>query len=168
MNVRIIAIPTEVAETVRSTSRSPRYGHPTHTEVAKGYGPCRHCLRYFVVGAEERILFTYDAFEGVESLPLPGPVFIHATACPRYEEESAFPSELLAHPLTLTAYGAGRAFREELAVAGGPVELTIKRLLARPDVDYIVVRDREAGCFDFRIARGRVDGAAADEGAFSC
>jgi hypothetical protein len=168
VNLRIIAIRTEVAETVRRTSRSPRYGHPAHTEVAKGYGPCRHCLRYFAVGEEERILFTYDAFEGVESLPLPGPVFIHTTACPRYEEEGGFPTELLAHPLTLTAYGTGRAFREELAVAGGPIDLTLKRLLARPDVDYVLVSDREAGCFDFRIERGQVDAAAANDQEFSC
>jgi hypothetical protein len=31
----------------------------------------------------------------------------------------------------------------------------LERLLARPDVDYIHVRDTEAGCFDCRIERER-------------
>ena len=155
MDIRVIAIPTEVAEKVRTTSRSPRYGHPAHTEVAKGYGPCRHCLRYFDVGTEERILFTYDSFEGVESLPLPGPIFIHAKACPRYEENGGFPQELLAHPLTLVAYGTGRAFREEGHVRNGEAAPLLERLLARSDVDYVHVRDTEAGCYDFRIERNR-------------
>jgi hypothetical protein len=32
----------------------------------------------------------------------------------------------------------------------------IAELLSRPDVDYIEVRDRNAGCFDFRIERESV------------
>jgi hypothetical protein len=28
------------------------------------------------------------------------------------------------------------------------------KLFGRPEVDYIEVRDREAGCFDFRVERG--------------
>src|SRR5260370_40846694 len=70
---RVVAIPDAVAEKVRATGVSPRYGHPAHAEVAKGYGPCRQCLRDFAVGQERRILFTYDAFTGAEALPLPGP-----------------------------------------------------------------------------------------------
>jgi hypothetical protein len=77
---RVAAIPTKVADLVRSTMRSPGYGHPAHAEVATGYGPCRHCLRDFQVGKERRILFTYDPFHGIEPLPLPGPIFIHEDA----------------------------------------------------------------------------------------
>ena len=55
--LKVVAIPTKVAELVRSTMLSPGYGHPAHREVAKGYGPCRHCLRDFKVVEEERILF---------------------------------------------------------------------------------------------------------------
>ena len=84
---RFIAIPSSVADSVRATLTAPRYGHPAHVEIARGYGPCRHCLRTFRVGREERILFTWDAFEGVETLPQPGPVFIHADSCPRHAED---------------------------------------------------------------------------------
>jgi hypothetical protein len=87
---RVAAIPTKVADLVRSTMRSPGYGHPAHTEIATGYGPCRHCLRDFQLGKDRRILFTYDPFYGIEPLPLPGPIFIHAGACERFPVMEAF------------------------------------------------------------------------------
>jgi hypothetical protein len=155
MNIRVIAITTKLADKVRTTLRSPGYGHPAHTELASGYGPCRHCLRFFAVGEEQRILFTCDAFHGTGALPLPGPVFIHAEACPRYDESAGFPAELLAHPLTLTAYGPDRALREEVQLTAGAPEELVGRLLARPDVDYLIVRDQTAGCYDFRIEANR-------------
>ena len=89
--VRIVAIPTEVAEAVRSTLRAPVYGFPAHAEVATDAAPCRHCLRTTIAGKDRRILFTYDRFAGVEPLPQPGPVYIHADACSRYSEDAGFP-----------------------------------------------------------------------------
>lgn len=148
-----VAIPTPVAETVRATLAAPGYGHPAHVETATGHGPCRHCLRTFHVGQERRILFTYDAFDGVEPLPQPGPVFIHAEECARYDERAGFPDDLRAHPLTLTAFGRGRAHRAEVHVADGAVEAVLDALFARPDVDYVHVRDMEAGCYDLRVTR---------------
>jgi hypothetical protein len=76
--IQVSAIPTAVVEAVRATNESPRYRHPVHIEGATGYGPCRHCLQTFKIGEEQRLLFTYDAFDGIDPLPLPGPVFIHA------------------------------------------------------------------------------------------
>src|SRR5688572_10561985 len=110
---RIVALPTATAAAVRDTGRSPGYGHPTHRERARGHGPCRHCLRTFRIGEEDRILFTYDPFAGAEPLPLPGPVFIHAEPCQRYPEDGGFPAELLEHPLTLNTYARGRKLRAE-------------------------------------------------------
>lgn len=150
---RTIAIPTRLAEAVRATRVSPGYGHPAHAEVAAGYGPCRHCLRTFRVGEERRILFTYDPFHGTETLPLPGPVFIHEDACERFPEDGGFSADLLAHRLTLNAYALGRLLREQVHVEDGAVEAEIGRLLGRGDVDYLHVRDTEAGCFDLRIER---------------
>ena len=80
---RVLAISESTAEKVRSTRKSPGYGHPVHAEIATGYGPCRLCLRDFEVGVDRRLLFTLDPFHGLESQPLPGPVFIHAEHCGR-------------------------------------------------------------------------------------
>ena len=59
---------SNVADEVRRTRRSPGYGHPAHLEVAAGTGPCRCCLRPFVPGKDQRLLFTYrPPGEGDES-----------------------------------------------------------------------------------------------------
>jgi hypothetical protein len=149
---RAVAIGEGLAEKVRSTRRSPGYGHPVHAEVATGYGPCRLCLRDFSVGVERRLLFTLDPFHGLEPFPLPGPVFIHENECDRHPETAGFPADLLSHDLTLVGYARGRILRSEERVSGPEVERAIEHLLARDDVDYLHVRDT-AGCYDLRIER---------------
>jgi hypothetical protein len=150
---RIVAIPQKIADLVRSTRRSPGYGHPAHAEVATGHGPCRLCLRTFEVGADRRLLFTYDPFHGVETLPLPGPVFIHEGECERHPEDGGFPEDLQGHALTLDAYARGGGLKAQEHVPDGRIDSVVDHLLARPEIDYIHVRDTEAGCFDFRIER---------------
>ena len=150
---RVIALDRETARKVRDSRRSPGYGHPVHSEIASGYGPCRVCLRDFEVGVERRLLFTCDPFFRLEPYPLPGPVFIHETECDRHPEDQGFPSDLLAHRLTLVAYGRGRHLRAEERVEPNTAEPAVARLISRPDVDYVHVRDTEAGCYDFRIER---------------
>ena len=151
--IRVIAIPTKTADLVRSTMKSPGYGHPAHTEMASGYGPCRHCLRDFRVDEEKRILFTYDAFYSVEKLPLPGPIFIHAEPCSRYDENAGFPKDMRSHRLTINAYGENRSLLAERFIEDGNVESVIDSFLERSDVKYLHVRDTQAGCYDFRIER---------------
>ncbi len=150
---RVIAMSQDIANAVRATGTSPFGAHPTHVEVARGYGPCRLCLHTFAVGAERRILLTYDAFAGMESLPLPGPVWIHEAACERHAEQAGFPEDVRGHALTLNAYGRGRRLVAVEYVTDGGVDAVLDRLLTRADVDYIHVRDTEAGCYDSRIER---------------
>ena len=151
--VRIVAIPTEVAEAVRSTLRAPVYGFPAHAEVATDAAPCRHCLRTTIAGKDRRILFTYDRFAGVEPLPQPGPVYIHADACSRYSEDAGFPEELRGSPRTLEAYARGRRLLAQEFVSDGKFEQAIEKLFAIPSVDYLQVNSTTAGCFTFRIER---------------
>jgi hypothetical protein len=151
--IRVVAIPTAMAEAVRSSRRAPVYGHPAYSEVGADPAPCRHCLRLITPGVDRRILFTYDRFTGVESLPLPGPVFIHADACERYLESAGFPNELRSSPRTLEGYARGRRLLAQSYVAGGKVELAIEQLFSLPDVDYILVNSTTAGCYTFRMER---------------
>jgi len=159
-SIRIVAIPSEVAQEVRSTMRAPVYGFPAHKELATDAAPCRHCLRTFKVGQDYRILFTYDRFAGVESLPQPGPVYIHADPCPRYTEDAGFPEELRGSPRTIEAYGRGRQLLAQEHVRDGKPGEAIQRFFARPDVDYLQVHSTTAGCFTFRIERGGLKAAA--------
>src|SRR4029450_261332 len=90
---RIVPIDATIADSVRREQRSPQYGHPATVEVAKGYGPCRQCLRPFRPGVEARILFTYNPVPKGSGLPQPGPVFIHRETCTPFDGPD-FPTEL--------------------------------------------------------------------------
>jgi len=140
--IRIVAIPTKVAESVRGTGRAPVYGRPAHTELGTDSAPCRHCLRLITPGIDRRILFTYDRFAGVESLPLPGPT-----------ENAGFPDELRASPHTLEGYARGRHLVAREYVMDGKMERVIEQLFASSDGDYIHVNSTTAGCYTFRIER---------------
>jgi hypothetical protein len=146
---RISGIPELLAKQARSTLRSPQYGHPAHVETATGYGPCRQCLRTFREGEEERLLFTYQPFNA-PALPAPGPVFIHREHCERYDDLS-FPETLRAIPLAVESYGTAGTLLEQRRVGVRRVEEVLQEELADPRVEYLHLRNAEAGCFIARI-----------------
>jgi hypothetical protein len=150
---RVVAISTEVAAGVRAAKRSPFHGFPVHVERMTDNAPCRHCLRQIVRGREEGILCTYDRFAGVESLPQPGPIYLHAEKCERYPENAGFPEELRNSPRTLEAYASGRNLLARELVEDGRYEPVIEKMLANPEAQYILVNSTTAGCFTFRIER---------------
>jgi hypothetical protein len=150
---RTIAIDPAICWQVRKTNKSPQYGHPAHIETATGYGPCRACLKQFRIGAEKRILFTYNPFDGIDSYPSPGPVFIHTEACETFSAPLTFPGELRQLPLTLEAYGDDRWILGRERPNPDEIELVIQKCFAIPGVRYIHVRNTEAGCFIARIER---------------
>ena len=153
---RVIPIAEDLALKVRESRRSPQYGHPAHTEMATGYGPCRQCLRTFRTGQEGRILFTYNPFDGLDPYPSPGPVFIHEESCGSYAS-AGFPEELRTIPMVLEGYGEERWLVAQERIRDGAVEPAIETLLARPEVKYLHVRNLEAGCFIATVER--VNGA---------
>lgn len=152
MNYRIVPITSEIAESVRQNLQSPQYGHPASIAMATSYGPCRQCLRTFEEGTEERILFTYNAFEGLSELPLPSPVYIHKDECESFAK-NGFPADLL--DLSLLFEGFGRdselVTREKMAVE--KLDEQIAKILALPEVEYVNIRNAQAGCFVARIER---------------
>jgi hypothetical protein len=150
---RVISIPTELAQQVRATGKSPQYGHPAHSELASGYGPCRVCLRRFRQGEERRLLFTYNPFDKLVDYPSPGPIFIHESECRPFDEPSKFPPEVRTLPLMLEAYECDRRLLLHEPVREDELDSTISRLLAVPSVEYLHVRNREAGCYIARIER---------------
>ena len=154
---RAVAIPTEVADSVRSSMKSPKYGFPAHREVAAGRAPCRHCLQLLRPNQEELILFTMDAFYGLPNRetvpPSPGPVYIHAQSCGRYDGEHGIPETYRGRLLTLEAFGADRKLLVEVRASESQEEKIAQELFANEEVKYIQVRSTEAGCFLFRLER---------------
>lgn len=150
---RVVAIPSEVAEQVRNTGKSPNYGFPAHREVATGRAPCRHCLKLIRKYEEELLLFTYDPFRELGEPPLPGPVYIHASECARHPESDVIPEEYRGRQLTLEGYGENRALLKEIRVSEGAEERAVEQLFREATIRYVHVRSTEAGCFLFRLDR---------------
>ena len=145
------AMPQEIATYVRENGRDPNWGHAAVTEPATGFGPCRLCLRTFIEG-ERRILFTYDSYAGVADFPQPGPIYIHEDDCRRYDAE-AFPPDLRSLELTFEGIAAGPRVISLERSDDDRVEDAIERLLRTRDVEFVNVRNTEAGCFVARIDR---------------
>ena len=157
---RTIPVDAAICDEVRRTLKSPQYGHPAHVEPANGYGPCRACLKQFHSKAENRILFTYNPFAGLDGYPSPGPVFIHADSCEAFSDPEKFPAELRNLPITLEAYGDDRVILHRERPREHEIEAAIEKCFAASAVRYIHVRNTEAGCYIARIER---QGAATEQ-----
>jgi hypothetical protein len=144
------ALPQDVAAYVREHGRDPVWGHAAPTEPATGFGPCRQCLRTFREGAEMRVLFTHDTYAGVAEFPQPGPVYIHEDDCDRYDD-AGFPPDLRTLELTFEGVASGPRVVALERTDGDRAEAAIARLLALPEVDFVNVRNTEAGCFVARV-----------------
>ena len=142
---RFHGIADAVGAEVRRTMRAPEYGHPAYRGVAQGYGPCRLCLRTFAIGRDERILFTYQPFREPGSLPAPGPVFIHAEECARYDAYE-LPPAFRSLPLVLEAYRNGSHLLAQERVGNRSPEEVLAALFER-SADYVHIRNGEVGCF---------------------
>ncbi len=149
---RICGIPDDISNEVRNTLRSPGYGHPVISEIATGTGPCRACLGLFVTGQDERLLFTYGPYSGTQTVAAPGPVFVHADACPRYDG-TALPNALRDLPLLLEGRTDHGTVTRSLPATGKQVDGVLERLLADPGIDFVFVRHGEAGCHIARVDR---------------
>lgn len=118
------------------------------------------------MGEQRRILFTYDAFIGLEEVPLPGPVFIHETPCERYDEAAGFPADMLSYPVTINAYASGRQLIAQMYSGTSAIEPFIEEIFEQASVDYLHILNTEAGCFDLRIERtGSANGSSSGAGA---
>jgi hypothetical protein len=152
MTFRVRGIPQDIADEVRRTRVAPGYGHPAHHEIARGTGPCRCCLRTFVPGVDERLLFTYRPRGDDAGLMAPGPVFIHATPCEAWAGDG-FPDGLRALPLAYEARAAGSRVPGLTRASGAAAEREIAALLDRGDTGWLHLRHAEAGCFIARVDR---------------
>ena len=141
-----------IADHVRSARRAPEYGHPVHEELATGTGPCRECLRPFEAGAEHRLLFTHNPFAGTSALAQPGPVFIHAEACPSHAG-AGYPEGLRSIPIVAQAYHEDGTIAEPRRLASGDEGTTLAEVLSDSRVRFVNLRHAQAGCFIARAER---------------
>ena len=152
MSFRIIGIDKEISAKARQTLKSPQYGHQVFVDVATSYGPCRSCLKTFVTGKEDRLLFTYNAFEGLSNLPLPSPIYIHNDDCEHFDANE-FPSGLRELPMLFEGFGDESELITRKPVNSDSIEQTIDDVFNESSIKYINIRNAEAGCFIARIER---------------
>lgn len=152
MSYKVVPIPQSISDQVRKTMISPQYKHPASVATATGYGPCRSCLRTFDSGRDQRILFTYNSFEGLSDLPMPGPIFVHATECKPFDADGEFPPDLVELPLLFECFGAGSELLQREPVVT-PVAEQLAKLFRLKRARFINVRNAEAGCFVARVDR---------------
>lgn len=150
MKFKVIPISSEVSAQARQNLIFPQYQSlKAFVDIATGYGPCRSCLKTFSQGEDKRLFFTYNAFEGLADLPDPGPVFIHNDRCSEFAADE-FPPDLRDLPLLFEAYDeTGEMITRERA--GVSIEKQVEEILALPLVEFVHIRNHEAGCFIARI-----------------
>jgi len=144
MKFQVRSISQAMTDEVRRSRVAPGYGHPAHLEVATGTGPCRCCLRQFVPGRDQRLLFTFRP-EAPGALTAPGPVFVHAEHCEAWQGEG-FPPGLHGLPLAFEARAGGSRVLAVSADMRQAPEVQIEAMFAA-GAEWLQLRNAEAGCF---------------------
>jgi hypothetical protein len=101
------------------------------------------------------VLFTYQPFSDPGSLPAPGPVFIHAEPCTRYDA-AELPPDFRELPVVVEAYGAGGRLLFQERVTDDTTEAVLDRAFAASGTLYAHLRNGKAGCFMARVELAEV------------
>ena len=101
-------------------------------------------------GREERILFTYPPFSDPTSVPAPGPVFIHAIPCERFED-SEIPPTSASYPCFSRATVPAASCSDGSEWATSSRRLRSSVFFTEVGADYVHIRNAEAGCFMARV-----------------
>ena len=109
-------------------------------------------LGLFDVGAEERLLLTYRPDSGDRTPGAPGPVFIHAERCRRYDGNT-LPFGLTRLPLLLEARTRDGRTLQSVAAPGENADQVMRTCLQDTTVDFVALRHGEAGGFIARADR---------------
>lgn len=157
-NFRYFSIPMEYIGKIRKEMKDD-FGHQVEVHIAgeTGYGPCRCCLKQFNPG-EKRLLFSYAPVGANNPYNEVGPVYIHEHCLP-YATPYEFPVEVkrgrLPIPLVLRCYSNERRMIDAVQVKDtNEVEVLIKGLFGRPEIEFIHIRNAEAQCFIAQVERG--------------
>jgi hypothetical protein len=155
MSIRFVAMPT--AEVVALQAGGPdAYGRTPERQISDGGGvPCRHCLTRVAEG-EPYLVLSYRPFPSEQPYAETGPIFIHAEACPRFEDSENVPEILSGRPeFVMRGYDArDRIVYESCAVIPGDrIREGAERLLGLAGVEYLHVRARTSTCYQCRVDR---------------
>lgn len=152
--IRFHAVPTKDAENLWGGG-ADAYGNRPDTMVSDGPGhPCRHCLQNIDEG-ESLYVLAYRPFPSLQPYAETGPIFLHATPCPRYACEESLPPILASPDYIVRGYG----FDDRIVYGSGAVTPTediaarAASLFERDDIAYLHVRSARNNCYQCRIEK---------------
>jgi hypothetical protein len=154
MRLAVRGIPSEEVERFRRGSPDAN-GQPALTRIAEGIAnPCRHCLGLIAEG-EEKLVLAYRPFAALQPYAETGPIFLHGTACQRYQAEALPKWFDFMNPAIIRGYGKDDWIRYQTGdvVAGAELTGACRRILADDTVAYVHIRSK-FNCFQCRVDRG--------------
>jgi hypothetical protein len=153
MTFAVRGIPTDEVLRLRAGGFDAN-GQPALVRIAEGLAnPCRHCLDLITPG-DEKLVLAYRPFAAPQPYAETGPIFLHRTACERYERDALpFWFEYL-DPAIVRGYDADDWIRYDTGdvVAGRDLAAACERILADATIAYVHVRSKY-NCFQCRIDR---------------
>ena len=146
-----LAIPPGELDAIRAAGQDEA-GNPLEVQVHQdGGAPLRCCLREARAG-ERLLLIAYGPPGPAGAYAERGPVFIHAERCAGYPTPGQYPPGLAGRQQVVRAYDAqGRIADGVLAADGRQAAKITAELLARPEVEFVHLRNVGYGCYNFAV-----------------
>ena len=146
-------ISTEHVDRLRHGGLDANGQPPLVSRAQAGANPCRHCLQLIEDG-DEKLILSYRPFEAAQPYAETGPIFLHRTACPRYEGDSLPPWFAYLQPAIIRGYDHEDWIRYDTGqvVPGPELATTCEKILSDSTVAYAHIRSK-FNCFQCRVDR---------------
>jgi hypothetical protein len=153
MSLSVRGIPTETFNRFRDGGADANEQPPVVIKAEGGANPCRHCLGLIAEGEPELVL-SYRPFGGAQPYAETGPIFLHQSACPRYDGAELPPWFAFMDHAAIRGYGANDWIRYDTGriVRGSELPDATASILEDRSVAYVHIRSK-FGCFQCRVDR---------------
>ena len=145
------AIPADVLEQIRRLGRDVAGNEPVPWDATGA--PLRCCLRA-ATSDDDVVLVSHAPLHEQSPWREVGPVFVHAGACPGYDERAGLPPELRTGPRVLRGYHAdGSLDYDAIRTVGEGADIgpALDELLAKRGLREVHVRSATAQCFTYLV-----------------
>lgn len=152
--MRVSGISTEQFVYFRDGGADANGQAPVVIKADGGANPCRHCLGLIVDG-EPKLVLAYRPFDAPQPYAETGPIFLHQSACTRYESAELPRWFAFLDPAAIRGYGADHWIRYDTGrvVRGRELADVSASILADASIAYVHIRSK-FGCFQCRVDRG--------------
>lgn len=153
MKLQVQGIPTAEVERLRNGGPDAN-GQPALVRAAEGVAnPCRHCLGLIAEG-ERKLVLGYRPFANPQPYAEIGPIFLHESACERYESDALPGWFAFLDPAVVRGYDADDWILYETGqvVSGPELGGVCRDILGDPKVAYVHIRSKY-NCFQCRVDR---------------